>query len=220
MMRRTFLAGLASLFAADRVAEAASARARQGVEALRRRVAEAPHERAVRGAAPGRHRARRLEPFNGEKRKGTFVCAGCDLPLFKSETKYESGTGWPSFFDFPSRAQVEPRQVEADRVPRRIERRCGRDVAAARASAATSSTRSGSSCDATNGWSPIGPARPRGTRRSALEEIGGWRVRVRAHLDARAPRCCARRGPHPAVVLLGLRVKVPPSPRIASRFTG
>jgi peptide-methionine (R)-S-oxide reductase len=36
-------------------------------------------------------------PLNGEKRKGVFVCAGCDLPLFASETKYESGTGWPSF---------------------------------------------------------------------------------------------------------------------------
>ncbi len=36
-------------------------------------------------------------PLNGEKRKGTFTCAGCDLPLFKSEHKYESGTGWPSF---------------------------------------------------------------------------------------------------------------------------
>ena len=33
-----------------------------------------------------------------EHRKGTFVCLGCDLPLFKSDTKYESGTGWPSFF--------------------------------------------------------------------------------------------------------------------------
>jgi len=37
-------------------------------------------------------------PLNGEKRKGQFVCAGCDLPLFSSETKYESGTGWPSFY--------------------------------------------------------------------------------------------------------------------------
>jgi peptide-methionine (R)-S-oxide reductase len=34
-----------------------------------------------------------------EHRKGTFTCAGCDLPLFASEAKYESGTGWPSFFD-------------------------------------------------------------------------------------------------------------------------
>jgi peptide-methionine (R)-S-oxide reductase len=36
--------------------------------------------------------------LNNEKRKGIFVCAGCDLPLFESDAKYESGTGWPSFF--------------------------------------------------------------------------------------------------------------------------
>ncbi|NEU14931.1 peptide-methionine (R)-S-oxide reductase MsrB [Methylobacterium sp. BTF04] len=38
-------------------------------------------------------------PLNGEKRVGRFVCAGCDLPLFSSDTKFESGTGWPSFFE-------------------------------------------------------------------------------------------------------------------------
>jgi peptide-methionine (R)-S-oxide reductase len=38
-------------------------------------------------------------PLNKEKRKGIFACAGCDLPLFSSETKFESGTGWPSFYD-------------------------------------------------------------------------------------------------------------------------
>jgi peptide-methionine (R)-S-oxide reductase len=37
-------------------------------------------------------------PLNNEKRKGTFLCAGCELPLFKSDTKYDSGTGWPSFW--------------------------------------------------------------------------------------------------------------------------
>ncbi len=37
-------------------------------------------------------------PLNREKRKGTFMCAGCGLPLFSSDTKYESGTGWPSFW--------------------------------------------------------------------------------------------------------------------------
>ena len=36
--------------------------------------------------------------LNKEKRKGTFVCLGCALPLFASETKFESGTGWPSFY--------------------------------------------------------------------------------------------------------------------------
>lgn len=34
-----------------------------------------------------------------EHREGTFACAGCDLPLYSSATKYESGTGWPSFYD-------------------------------------------------------------------------------------------------------------------------
>jgi peptide-methionine (R)-S-oxide reductase len=38
-------------------------------------------------------------PLNDEKRDGTFVCAACFLPLFDSKTKYESGTGWPSFWE-------------------------------------------------------------------------------------------------------------------------
>lgn len=38
-------------------------------------------------------------PLNDEKRKGIFHCAGCDLPVYSSEAKYESGTGWPSFWE-------------------------------------------------------------------------------------------------------------------------
>jgi peptide-methionine (R)-S-oxide reductase len=38
-------------------------------------------------------------PLDDEKREGTFICAACYLPLFASSTKYDSGTGWPSFYD-------------------------------------------------------------------------------------------------------------------------
>ena len=62
-------------------------------------------------------------PLNSEKRNGMFVCAGCGKPLFASDAKYESGTGWPSFY-----APVAPNAVteHSDRsfFMRRTEVRC------------------------------------------------------------------------------------------------
>src|SRR5262245_53967391 len=64
--------------------------------------------------------------LNKEKRKGTFACAGCDLPLFDSETKYESGTGWPSFWQ--PLANAVGTSVDRSLLMKRTEvhcRRCG-----------------------------------------------------------------------------------------------
>ena len=64
-------------------------------------------------------------PLNKEKRRGTFTCAGCGLPLYASSTKFESGTGWPSFTE-----PVDPAHVKAitDRSygMTRTETRCAR----------------------------------------------------------------------------------------------
>jgi peptide-methionine (R)-S-oxide reductase len=65
-------------------------------------------------------------PLNREKRKGVFSCAGCNLSLFSSNTKYESGTGWPSFWQ-PLPNAVET-QTDRSLLMARTEvhcRRCG-----------------------------------------------------------------------------------------------
>jgi peptide-methionine (R)-S-oxide reductase len=65
-------------------------------------------------------------PLDTEKRAGMFYCAGCDLPLFSSATKYDSGTGWPSFWqplDDAVRTRSDP-GIFGDRVEVHC-RRCG-----------------------------------------------------------------------------------------------
>lgn len=65
-------------------------------------------------------------PLDKEKRAGLFGCKGCGLPLFSSRTKFESGTGWPSFYA-PLKNAVRTR-VDTSLMMRRVEvvcRRCG-----------------------------------------------------------------------------------------------
>ena len=65
-------------------------------------------------------------PLNKEKHAGTFSCAGCALPLFASATKFESGTGWPSFWQPLDNAVVE--ETDTTLFMKRTEvlcRRCG-----------------------------------------------------------------------------------------------
>jgi peptide-methionine (R)-S-oxide reductase len=98
MSRRTFLSTLTALAAAP---SAVPADAAQGIGRLQLTDAQwrerltAEQYRVLRreGTEPAF-----TSPLNGEKRKGTYHCAGCDLPLFASDMKYDSGTGWPSFF--------------------------------------------------------------------------------------------------------------------------
>jgi peptide-methionine (R)-S-oxide reductase len=63
--------------------------------------------------------------FVGTKTPGTYVCAGCENPLFRSGTKFESGTGWPSFTEPISKTAVAE-EVDASHGMRRVEVRCAR----------------------------------------------------------------------------------------------
>jgi peptide-methionine (R)-S-oxide reductase len=68
-------------------------------------------------------------PFTGEyvfsKADGTYACVACGLPLFSSETKFESGSGWPSFWDVIETGNVELRQDNSYGM-RRVEVVCSR----------------------------------------------------------------------------------------------
>jgi len=101
MPRRTLLAQMAALLSpllTPRAAEAASA-----ADDPQWQLSDAQWKQRLSPAAYQVLRQEGTErpfssPLNNEKRAGTFHCAGCDLPLFSSKAKYESGTGWPSFW--------------------------------------------------------------------------------------------------------------------------
>ena len=104
MKRRHFLTGLigvASLPVVRAFAATTDVQGRPMIEKIER--SEAEWRQLLTPAQFRVLREEGTEPawtsaLNAEKRKGTYVCAGCDLELFTSDMKYDSGTGWPSFW--------------------------------------------------------------------------------------------------------------------------
>lgn len=99
MQRRLFLSGLTGLIAGSLLPAGAK---ETTVASLSK-----PHDEWKKLLPPERYHILFEEgtepagssPLNKETRPGTYLCAACFLPLFDSATKYESGTGWPSFYD-------------------------------------------------------------------------------------------------------------------------
>ena len=101
MTRRNLIALLSAIGLAPRAATAQGSASPARPEALR--LSDAQWKQRL---SPAQYRVLRdagtepafTSPLDHEKRKGMFQCAGCDLALFASEMKFDSGTGWPSFF--------------------------------------------------------------------------------------------------------------------------
>ncbi len=101
MSRRTFLSTLTAMAAVPRAVPAANAAAAGEIGKVE--LSDAQWRERL---TPDQYRVLRREgteapfssPLNAEKRKGQYHCAGCGLALFTSEMKFDSGTGWPSFF--------------------------------------------------------------------------------------------------------------------------
>lgn len=94
MHRRAFLALTATAFAAP-MARAETFEVTLSEAEWRARLSDLSYRvlREEETERPG------TSLLDHETRKGTYHCAGCDLPVFSSDTKYDSGTGWPSFWD-------------------------------------------------------------------------------------------------------------------------
>lgn len=104
MKRRYFLTGLIGVASLPVVRAFATATEAQGAPMIEK--IERSEEEWKQLLTPEQFRVLRKEgtepawtsELNAEKREGTYVCAGCDLELFTSDMKYDSGTGWPSFY--------------------------------------------------------------------------------------------------------------------------
>ncbi|MCL6697217.1 peptide-methionine (R)-S-oxide reductase MsrB [Sphingomonas sp. NSE70-1] len=125
--RRAFL-GLASGTALAGIAILTSGRAEasfevQHSEAVWRQKLGSARFQVLREAATERPFT---SPLLKEKRKGVYACAGCDLPVFSSAAKYDSGTGWPSFTRTLAKAVAykRDRTLGMDRTEEHC-RRCG-----------------------------------------------------------------------------------------------
>ena len=81
----------------------------QRTEAEWKRILSADQYRVLRDEGTERPGS---SPLNDEKRPGVFVCAGCSAPLFTSAMKFDSGTGWPSFFTAISQALATKRDFK------------------------------------------------------------------------------------------------------------
>lgn len=98
MTRRKFISGLLAL-AAGTVSVGSAAAAVTPLKKSKAEWKKLLAEDAYRVLFEEDTERPHSSPLNQEKRKGTFACAACYLPLFDARSKYESGTGWPSFFE-------------------------------------------------------------------------------------------------------------------------
>ena len=103
MTRRNFLVGTltALVFGGAACSRAEDPKTASGIEPVKKTDDEWRKQLSPESYAVLRHEATEppgSSPLNDEHREGTFVCAGCELTLFTSKMKFDSGTGWPSFF--------------------------------------------------------------------------------------------------------------------------
>lgn len=127
--RRSLLTGAGALALAACTPQSADAGEAQYVNSPFRRISDAEWRRRLGDASWRvlRHEGTErpyTSPLDDETRRGVFVCKGCELPLFRSEWKFDSRTGWPSFFQV-NRANIGTKTDFGIGIPR-TEYHCAR----------------------------------------------------------------------------------------------